>query len=93
MVVVSEKQEAFARETQAKLVAHGLRVEIDLSNDKLGAKIRRAQVEKCPYMLVIGDKEVQAGTVSARRRDGKQMDPETVEAFGLRLADEAKPPF
>jgi threonyl-tRNA synthetase len=93
VVVVSEKQAEFASKAHKELVAHGLRVDIDLSNDKLGAKIRRAQVEKVPYMLVIGDKEVQAGTVSARRRDGKQMDPETVEAFGKRLAEEGKAPF
>ena len=93
VVVVSDKQEAFAREVGKKLAANGLRVDLDVSKDKLGAKIRRAQVEKVPYMLVIGDKEVEAGTVSARRRDGKQMDPETVEALGLRLAEEAKPPF
>ncbi len=93
VVVVSEKQEAFAKEVQAKLVAAGLRAEVDLSNDKLGAKIRRAQVEKAPYMLVIGDKEVQAGTVSARRRDGKQMDPETIDALAARLVEEARPPF
>jgi threonyl-tRNA synthetase len=93
IVVVSEKQEAFAKQALSALRARGLRVECDLSNDKLGAKIRRAQVEKVPYMLVVGDKEVQAGTVSARRRDGKQMDPETLEAFGNRLCDEARPPF
>jgi len=93
VVVVSDKQEAFAQTVVDQLLAKGLRVDLDISKDKLGAKIRRAQVEKVPYMLVIGDKEVQAGTVSARRRDGKQLDPETVEAFGTRLADEARPPF
>ena len=93
VVVVSEKQEVFARGVGDALSARGLRVSVDLSNDKLGAKIRRAQVEKVPYMLVIGDKEVQAGTVSARQRDGKQLDPETIDALATRLASEAVPPF
>ena len=49
-----------------RCAARGLRVDLDLSNDKLGAKIRRAQLEKIPYMLVVGDKEVAAGTVAPR---------------------------
>ncbi len=93
VLVVSEKQETFARGVHQTLTARGLRVELDVSNDKLGAKIRRAQVEKAPYMLVIGDKEVQAGTVSARKRDGTQLPPESVDAFGARLLEEARPPF
>ncbi len=93
VVTVTEKQEAFANELIAKLRSAGLRIESDLSRDKLGAKIRRAQVEKCPYMLVIGDKEVLAGTVSARRRDGTQLEPESVESFARRLVEEARPPF
>jgi threonyl-tRNA synthetase len=91
-VVVSEKQEAFARTVEKTLRAHGLRVDLDLSNDKLGAKIRRAQLEKIPYMLVIGDKEVAAGTVSPRARDGQQLAPMTIEAFAERLAAEARAP-
>ena len=66
-VVVSEKQEAFApRASRRSCKARGIRVDLDLSNDKLGAKIRRAQMEKIPYMLVVGDKEVAAGTVAPR---------------------------
>jgi threonyl-tRNA synthetase len=92
-VVVSEKQEAFAKDVAATLQARGIRADLDLSNDKLGAKIRRAQLEKIPYMLVIGDKEVAAGTVSARQRDGKQLDPMTVEALADRLSEEARLPL
>jgi threonyl-tRNA synthetase len=64
-----------------------------LSNDKLGAKIRRAQLEKIPYMLVVGDKEVAAGTVAARLRDGTQLPPMTVEALADRLSEESKLPL
>src|SRR5205814_6911013 len=81
-LVVSEKQEAFARQVAATLKGRGVRVDLDLSNDKLGAKISRAKLEKVLCMLVIGDKEVAAGTVAPRQRDGgKQLEPMTVEAF------------
>jgi threonyl-tRNA synthetase len=92
-IVVSDKQEAFAREVQAKLKARGIRTDLDLSNDKLGAKIRRAQLEKIPYMLVVGDKEVAAGTVAPRLRNGQQLDAMTVEALCDRLAEEARLPL
>jgi threonyl-tRNA synthetase len=92
-VVVSEKQEAFARDVAQKLKSRGIRADLDLSNDKLGAKIRRAQLEKIPYMLVIGDKEVAAGTVAPRLRDGKQLEPMSVEALADRLSEEAKLPL
>jgi threonyl-tRNA synthetase len=92
-VVVSEKQEAFARDVQQKLKARQIRADLDLSNDKLGAKIRRAQLEKVPYMLVIGDKEVAAGTVAPRLRNGQQLEAMTVEALCDRLSQEAKLPL
>jgi threonyl-tRNA synthetase len=92
-VVVSEKQVDFARTVEKQLRARGLRVDLDLSNDKLGAKIRRAQMEKIPYMLVLGDKEVAAGTVSPRARDGQQLPPMSLEAFADRLVEEARVPL
>jgi threonyl-tRNA synthetase len=92
-LVVSEKQEAFAREVSQKLLARGIRADLDLSNDKLGAKIRRAQLEKIPYMLVVGDKKVAAGTVAARLRDGTQLPPMTVDALADRLSEESKLPL
>jgi threonyl-tRNA synthetase len=92
-VVVSEKQETFGREVEATLRKRGLRADLDLSNDKLGAKIRRAQMEKIPYMLVVGDKEVAARTVAPRLRDGTQLPPMTLDAFCDRLAEEARLPL
>jgi len=92
-VVVSEKQEAFAKEVVGKLQARGIRADLDVSNDKLGAKIRRAQLEKIPYMLVVGDKEVAAGTVAPRLRDGTQLAAMTVDALADRLTDEARLPL
>jgi threonyl-tRNA synthetase len=92
-LVVSEKQETFARSVFGELKAAGVRADLDLSNDKLGAKIRRAQMEKIPYMLVVGDKEVAAGTVAPRRRDGTQLAPLSVAAFCQQVAEEARLPL
>jgi threonyl-tRNA synthetase len=68
---ISDRQQAYAGELLAKLREKGLRCEIDSRNEKIGYKIRSAQVEKIPYMLVIGDKEQEAGEISLRsRKDG-----------------------
>ena len=92
-VVVSDTQEAFARQVEKKLKSRGIRCDLDLSKDKLGAKIRRAQMEKIPYMLVLGDKEVAAGTVSPRARDGQQLPPMDLDAFCDRIEAEAQVPL
>lgn len=65
---VSQNFEGYAKEVEEKLLAAGIRVEADLRNEKLGYKIREAQLEKIPYMLVVGESEQAAGTVSVRRR-------------------------
>ena len=65
---VSEKHQAYAEEVRDKLRLESLRVDVDLRNEKLGYKIRSAQVSKIPYMLVVGDREVESGNVSVRNR-------------------------
>jgi threonyl-tRNA synthetase len=92
VITVSEKQEEWARKVEETLKAKGFRVESDLSSDKLGAKIRRAQVEKVPVMLVCGDKEVAAGAVAPRTRDGKQLEAMSLDAFVTWLDREARIP-
>ena len=67
---LSEKFVDYAAEVGAKLRAAGVRVEVDSSNEKLGAKIRLAQLAKVPWMLIVGEKEVAGGTVSLRKRTG-----------------------
>ncbi|HEX7152074.1 MAG TPA: threonine--tRNA ligase [Thermoanaerobaculia bacterium] len=69
---LSEKFVDYGREVEAKLNAAKLRVELDDSNDKLGAKIRNAQLNKVPFMLVVGEKEASSGTVGLRKRSGEQ---------------------
>jgi threonyl-tRNA synthetase len=81
VVTVTESQEDYARKVTEFLKSNGIRIETDYSNDKLGAKIRDAQLLKIPYMLVIGDKEVQTNTLTARYRDGKNLAPMSPEDF------------
>jgi threonyl-tRNA synthetase len=78
---LSEKFLDYGRETAAKLRAAGLRIETDESNEKLGAKIRDAQLRKIPYMLVVGEKEVAAGTVSVRKRTGGDQVSLSIDDF------------
>ena len=68
---ISERHHEYAEKVAAQLQEAGLRVEADLRNEKIGYKIREAQLQKTPYMLVVGDKEAETGTVSVRgRKDG-----------------------
>jgi len=71
VLTVSEKSDAFAQEVMSKLTASGLRASLDNSSDKIGAKIRNAQLEKTPYMLVIGERKkppVPVSPCGTRRR-------------------------
>jgi len=77
---LSEKFTDYADEVAKKLKAAKLRAEVDRSNEKLGAKIRNAQMKKVPFMLVVGEKEAQSGTVAVRRRNGEQSTV-TIEEF------------
>jgi threonyl-tRNA synthetase len=66
---ISEKQHAYAEALRARLLDAGFRVEANLRNEKIGLKIREAEKSKIPYMLVVGDREVQSGTISVRGRN------------------------
>jgi threonyl-tRNA synthetase len=92
VLTVSEKAEAYAVEIATALRAAGLRVETDLAADKLGAKIRRAQMEKVPTMLVVGEKDMAARVVSPRMRDGQQLPAMPLDELVKRLSAEAAIP-
>ena len=81
LVTVTDNQIPYGEGVYRKLLDAGLRVEKDFKNEKLGHKIRTAQLQKVPYMLVIGDKEVASGTVSPRQRDGKNLGAMKADAF------------
>ncbi|HCI64086.1 MAG TPA: threonine--tRNA ligase [Clostridiales bacterium] len=78
---VTERAHDYAAQIAAKLDEAGIRVEDDLRNEKLGYKIREAQMQKVPYMLVVGDRDMENGTVSVRTRKGEDLGAMTVEAF------------
>ncbi len=78
---ITDSQADFAAEVHAKLLQAGVRVEKDLRNEKLNYKIREAQLAKIPYMLVIGDREVESQTVAVRLRSGKNLPPMGIDEF------------
>jgi threonyl-tRNA synthetase len=79
--ISDEKHGAFARETQAKMAALGMRVEVNMGRDRMQAKIRDAQLQKIPYMLIVGDREAQAGAVAVRTRSGGDLGAIAVDDF------------
>jgi threonyl-tRNA synthetase len=88
ILTVTDNQKEYAKEVFEKLRDNGLRVELDERNEKLGYKIREAQLAKIPYAVVIGDKEVQNQTIAPRRRGGENVAPLTVNDFVRRLQSE-----
>jgi threonyl-tRNA synthetase len=91
VVTVTDQQLDYARKVFAELKEAGWRVELDERNEKLGYKIREAQLAKIPYALVIGDKEVQTETVAPRRRGGESLAAMPVAEFLRRLDSEVAP--
>ena len=91
VVPIADRHIDFCNEVGAKLNAAGIRVKVDDSNDRMNAKIRQAQLQKVPYMIVAGDQEIEAGTVAVRTRTGENLDPmtvdEVVEKFVTQIAN------
>jgi len=88
LIPVSLAYEAYVKEVAEKLQQAGVRVETDLRNEKLGYKIREAQLEKVPYMLVIGENESANGTVSVRRRGEGDLGAQPLDEFIGRITGE-----
>jgi threonyl-tRNA synthetase len=87
---ITDRANAFATEVAAQAKAAGIRAELDQRNESLKAKIREAQVAKVPYMLVIGDREAEAGTVSVRHRHRGDLGVQPLAAFLESLVAEVK---
>ncbi len=85
---ITDRQADYARAVAERLSAAGLRVETDLRNEKIGYKIREAQMQKVPYVLVIGDKEVETSQVAVRARGGNDLGAMTVDDFLARALRE-----
>jgi len=93
VVTVSDRFNGWGRTAVERLVAEGFRAELDESSDKLGAKIRNAELAKIPYTVVVGEKEVAAQAVAPRRHGGEDLKSMALEAFVALLEVEATPPF
>jgi threonyl-tRNA synthetase len=81
VIPVAEGFNEYAQKVTAELKSHDLRVTAELSDDRLNAKVRDCQNRKIPYMLVVGQREADEGTVSIRLRDGKQLPAMKVADF------------
>ena len=88
LLTVTDRVDDYADGAAAKLEDLGFRVESDLRNEKIGKKIREATLEKVPYMLVMGDRDVENGTVSVRTRGGEDLGAMPLDAFAARLKEE-----
>ena len=85
---ITDRVNDYATQVADQLSGLGYRVETDLRNEKIGYKIREAQLEKTPYMLIVGDKEAQSGAVSVRTRSGEDLGAMPLDAFIARLKEE-----
>jgi threonyl-tRNA synthetase len=86
---ITERQAAYAQDVKEKLTKQGFRVFADLRNEKISYKIREHSLQKLPYQLVVGDKEMQVETVAVRTRSGEDLGPMSLDAFTARLRSEA----
>ena len=87
---ITDRTSDYAKDVAVKLSAAGVRVETDLRNEKIGYKIREAQMQKTPYMLVIGDREAESGAVAVRTRGGEDLGAMPLDAFIERITGEIK---
>ena len=87
---ISDKHIAYAKELAKKMHKGYVRVEVDERNEKIGYKIRQAQVAKVPYMLVVGDKEMEEGTVNVRKHGGDELGTVPFEEFFTTVKEEIK---
>jgi threonyl-tRNA synthetase len=81
LIPITDAHNDYALRLVSQMKEKGIRAEADLSNDRMNAKIRQAQLFKVPYMLVVGEREMSEGTVSLRKRDGSRQDGMPVDEF------------
>lgn len=85
---VTDRANEYARKLEDELAANDVRVELDLRNEKIGYKIREAQLQKAPYMIILGDKEVASGMVSVRSRKDGDLGTMSFEEFSAKVREE-----
>jgi threonyl-tRNA synthetase len=87
LIPITDDQVPYAQEVASALSGSGFRVEIDTGRDRMQAKIRNAQLQKVPYMVVTGKREAEAGTIAVRARTGDDLGAMSVDAFTAMLSD------
>ncbi len=90
LLTISEKQKEYGVAVAARLRAEGLRVEEDFSPEKIGYKIRSAELQKLPFIFVLGDKEMASGQVAVRRHGGRDLGPQALETVIETMKDEIR---
>ena len=85
---IADRHHDAAFDVKKALEAQGIRVEVDDRSEKVGYKIREAQLEKVPYMIILGDKDIENGTISVRARKAGDLGAMTVEEFLSRAKEE-----
>ena len=88
VLTVTDRANSYAAEIAAALDAKGFRPETDIRNEKIGKKIREATLEKIPYMLVVGDRDIENHTVSIRTRAGEDLGAMSLDEFAAKLREE-----
>ncbi len=92
VIPIADRHVEYATLVRDKLAAEGVRVEVDGRNERMGAKIREAQVQKVPYMLVVGDREAEAGAAAVRLRSGENLGAQPLADVVARIAEDARAP-
>ena len=87
LIPVADRHLEYAHKLEGKLKAAGIRAEVDTRAERMGSKIRQAQLEKVPYMLVVGDKEAESGAVSVRLRSGEQLADQPFSEFKKKVSE------
>ena len=87
---ISDAQNEFVLDVQKRFRENLIRADVDITNNKLGYKIREAQMQKIPYMLVVGDKEMQTSSVNVRKRDGENLGVQSIDEILNLIQDDIK---
>ena len=90
VIPIADRHAAYAHEVADRLRGEGLRIEVDADSERMNAKIRQAQLQKVPYMLVIGDKEQEAGAVAVRLRSGQDLGALPLDDLLRRMREEVR---
>lgn len=88
IIPIADRHLDYARQLESRLLEAGLRAEVDSRSERMNAKVRDAQLQKVPYMLIVGDQEAEAGQVAVRLRSGQNLGPRPLDDFlGLALEE------